>query len=178
MLKQVYLRPMDVFVLCKIVSLEDPRTAQAELARSLLVNPAQITESLQRSATCHLFNAKRRVVVVRAFTEFLQHGIKYAFPWTKGSETRGIPTADAAPPLRHQLTQHLVPPVWASPLGTIRGVEIAPLHPTAPKVVLNDSSFYEVLALVDTMRNIRARESDLAWGELRLRLDKYESKIG
>jgi hypothetical protein len=39
---------------------------------------------------------------------------------------------------------------------------MAPLYGTLPEAVLNDSKFYELIALVDTLRIGRVRERNLA----------------
>lgn len=86
--------------------------------------------------------------------------------------TRGVPTSWAAPPLnRHIAPSPEPPPVWPHPEGSIRGLELTPLHKTAPKVALADVKIYELLALVDCIREGRARERDIAVKELTQRID-------
>lgn len=108
--------------------------------------------------------------------EFLVHGVQYAFPIHRGGPTRGIPTAEAAPPL----SQHVMPPppselppVWPFAEGTVRGVEFPPLYKNVPKAALRDPRLYELLALVDAIRDGRAREREIAVRELTSRIDAF-----
>ncbi len=46
--------------------------------------------------------------------------------------------------------------------GTVRGVALAPLYPTAPEAARKDSALYELLALFDAVRSGQAREREIA----------------
>jgi hypothetical protein len=108
-----------------------------------------------------------------ALLEFLLHGIRYAFPAEKGTLTRGVPTGYAAPPLLESIAASSEPPpVWPYADGSVRGYSFVPLHKNVPKAALEDSKFYELLALVDALRDGRARERELAGRELKNRLEK------
>jgi hypothetical protein len=56
--------------------------------------------------------------------------------------------------------------VWTFPEGPQRGVSLEPLYKTAPAAALRDPFFYELLALIDALREGRARERKLAEKEL------------
>ena len=53
----------------------------------------------------------------------------------------------------------------------MRGYAFSPLYPSVPAAALQDSRLYELLALVDAIRDGRARERNLAAKELEARLD-------
>jgi hypothetical protein len=107
-----------------------------------------------------------------ALEEFLLHGVKYAFPPERGELTRGVPTAHAAEPLRSLISAGSdAPPVWPFPEGKTRGYSFAPLYKTVPKAALRDKYLYELLALVDAIRDGKSRERLLAEKELKLRLE-------
>jgi hypothetical protein len=111
--------------------------------------------------------------LLKAVEEFLLHGVKYAFPARRGEATRGRPTAYAAPPLNATIAAgEELPPVWPDPTGEVRGVTFEPLHKSAPKAVERDPSLYELLALLDALRDGRARERAIAERELSARLRK------
>jgi len=98
-----------------------------------------------------------------AIEEFLIHGLKYAFPAERGEPTRGVPTSYAAEPLRQVIALGDEPlPVWPYPTGSQRGISFGPLYKQAPKAALRDPVLYEFLALVDALRDGRARERKLA----------------
>ncbi len=85
--------------------------------------------------------------------------------------TRGMPTAWAAPPLSEQIAAgDEPPPVWPDPEGEARGIAFEPLYRSAPKAAKRDRALYEMLALVDALRDGRARERQLAAKELKARL--------
>jgi hypothetical protein len=108
--------------------------------------------------------------LLQAVEEFLVHGVKYAFPAKRGEVTRGVPTSYAGPPLNGKLAADDLPPVWPHPEGAARGVALEPLYPSAPAAALRDPALYELLALIDAIREGRARERKLAEDELRARI--------
>jgi hypothetical protein len=60
--------------------------------------------------------------------------------------------------------------VWPDAEGDVRGVTLEPLHKTAPKAARKDPVLHELLALIDALRDGRARERQLAEHELSARL--------
>lgn len=75
----------------------------------------------------------------------------------------GVPTAHAAPPLNAQIAPSAdPPPVWPSIEGTVRGISMIPLYPSAPAAALRNLALYENLALFDAVRAGNARERALA----------------
>ncbi len=54
----------------------------------------------------------------------------------------------------------------------MRGYEYSPLYRSVPKAVSRDNALYELLALVDAIRDGRARERELAVKLLTERLEK------
>jgi hypothetical protein len=113
-----------------------------------------------------------------ALEEFLIHGVKYTFPAERGGLTRGMPTSYAAQPLCRLIKagSELVP-VWADPNGTMRGISLVPLYKTVPEAAKGDSQLYERLALIDAIRDGRARERNLAEKELKNSLKQIETNL-
>ena len=98
-----------------------------------------------------------------ALEEFLFHGLKYAFPAERGGPTRGVPTSYAAEPLRSLISAgDQPPPVWPYADGPVRGTAFEPMYKAMPKAAIRDPGLYELLALVDALRDGRARERKLA----------------
>ena len=162
---QLTLKPQDLMVLLKLVSLGAKSPTYGELAESLGMSSSEVHASVRRAKAARLVNMEddRPVVVRAALKEFLLHGAKYAFPVTLGSSTRGVPTAYAAPPLASRITQpNEPPPVWPDPKGEQRGISFHPLYPTAPAAAKRDSLLYELLALFDALRGGAARERQIA----------------
>ena len=83
-----------------------------------------------------------------------------------------MPTSFAAPPLSEEIPagNDDAIPVWADAEGEARGYAIEPLHRSVPAAARRDPKLYELLALVDALREGRARERKLAEVGLRNRL--------
>ncbi len=67
----------------------------------------------------------------KALLEFLEHGVRFAFPQRPGPMVRGVRTAHAAPPLTDQIHSNEAY-VWPYAKGDVRGQSILPLYPTIP----------------------------------------------
>ena len=52
----------------------------------------------------------------------------------------------------------------------MRGYSLTPLYPSVPAAAVRDAKLYELLALVDAIRDGRARERSLAAKEIHARL--------
>jgi len=122
-------------------------------------------EAMMKFVKPVLFDQPRRLSRVRVY------GGLASFPPDHGGLTRGVPTGYAAPPLKDIIAQpNEPPPVWPDPEGDTRGYEFSPLYKTVPKAALKDNRLYELLAIVDAIRDGRAREREIAIKELKARL--------
>ena len=165
------LKPQDIVVLLKLVVIGCRHWSYNSLANELAMSPAEVHAGIKRCIAAKLFDQHRKVPIKSALQEFLAHGIKYAFPPDRGTMVRGIPTGFAAPPLSQQIVQSSdEPPVWPDPEGKVKGYSFSPLYKSVPKAVADDQALYEMLALVDAIRDGRARERELAVKELAVRL--------
>ncbi len=163
--QQLTLKPQDVVVLLKLISLGGQPVSYGLLAEALGMSSSEVHASIARARAARLVNVEdnRPIVVRSALREFLLHGAKYAFPATMGTRTRGVPTGYAAPPLAARITQpDEPPPVWPDPHGETRGIGFQPLYPTVPAAARRDSVLYELLALFDAIRGGAARERQIA----------------
>jgi hypothetical protein len=178
------LRPQDVVVVLKLL-VSGGMGTYAQLGEELSLSASQVFRSVDRSEIARLLDARtlppppgwaeeRPVSSPNRsnLKEFLIYGVKYCFPAQRGSLVRGMPTAHAAPPLNGQIQQGSEPPpVWPTPHGTIRGTEFSPLYKNVPEAASRDRKLYELLALVDAIRDGRAREREIAIRELNARID-------
>ena len=183
------LSPRDVVVVLKLVASGPQKWTYAKLGQELCLSPSQVFRSVFSAGAAHLLDNSslpsppgigktqaHRALQSRPsranLKEFLIHGVKYAFPVERGGLTRGVPTADAAPPLSQQLAQtFLAPAVWPYAEGSVRGIEFSPLYKNVPAAAMRDPKLYELLALVDAIREGRAREREIAIRELTGRID-------
>lgn len=168
------LRPQDVVVLLKLVALNREPWTYQRLAVELSLSQSEAHAGVRRAVAARLMSNPTIATgrpIHAALLEFLVHGVKYAFPPKRGALTRGIPTGYAAPPLNKVIVgSNDPPPVWPYAEGTMRGEEFEPLFPSVPFAATRDPRLYELLALVDAIRDGRARERNLAAKELESRL--------
>ena len=135
------MKPQDIVVLAKLLSYYKKKKnwTQAGLAEELCLSPSQVNYALKRLLTAKLLapvlskdndNETKLVPITRSCEEFLIHGFKFVFPAEFGSQSPGIPTAYAAPPLNKIIISgDDLPPVWpAIGEGAIRGIELKPLY--------------------------------------------------
>ena len=171
----VALRSQDIVVLLKLALMGEKRPPYLTIAQELHMYPSEVYTSIKRARESQLVQGPELNDRLNrsALLEFLVHGVRYSFPPKRGAITRGLPTAYAAPPLKDKIDSgEDVPPVWPYSQGQTRGYSFSPLHKNAPQAALEDSRLYELLALVDAIRDGRARERSAAIQELERRIEK------
>jgi hypothetical protein len=165
------LKPQDIVILLKLIVWHKGGWSYAMLSKELFMSVSEVHKGIKRSVEARLFNPENKTIFKNAFEEYLIHGVKYAYPPHRGGQTRGIPTGYAAPPLNTMISQPLDnPPVWPYPEGKILGYEFSPLFRSVPKAISIDNNLYELLTLVDAIRDGRAREREIAINELKSRI--------
>jgi len=163
------LRPIDLYVCLFLVS--DPAYIGYEaLASRLEISVGSAHNSLKRLKQSGIVGQDWDVNTSALF-ELVVHGSRYVYYVKPGATTRGVPTADSAPPLMSKISAGDSPHVWPDAEGTIRGAAIEPLHASAPRVALRHNRFYQLLALTDAIRIGGARVRGLAEVEIRRMLD-------
>lgn len=162
------MRPHDVIILIKI-GITEGEWMMKNLATDLGISASEISESLARSVYGGLLSADKKRVMRHALIEFLEHGLRYAFPQKPGAFSNGIPTAYSARPLNNEIFSNEAL-VWPYAEGELRGLSVEPLHPKVPEACMKDEKLYEALALVEALRVGRVREKKLAILELKNRL--------
>ena len=163
------LRPMDIAVLLRLTQEGAPVRTFHQLASDLLLSSSEVHASIGRTAHSGLlrFDGRQKLVNRTGLLEFLEHGLRYAFPAEKGGLTRGLPTTYAAEPLRSLLQSDKgPPPVWPHGEGKERGYSFAPLYKHAPEAALKCPALYELFSLADALRDGRVRERALALEEI------------
>ena len=167
------MKPVDIIVAAKLVSVAISGIPYAALAEALGISTSEAHASAKRLVGARLFKETGRQVPYpkrQALLEFWVHGVKYIFPAELGAPTRGVPTSIGAAPLSQVFP---IPegggPVWPSAEGTARGPALIPVHPSALKAIA-DERVYELLGLIDALREGRVRERQLAADLLKDRL--------
>jgi len=160
------MRPQDIVILLKIVTLHGEAWQLKDLSISLYISNSEISESLERSLYANLINFEKRNVNRGNFLDFLIHGMKYVFPARAGILTRGIPTAHSHPFMKTFISsEHAY--VWPSSSGSVMGQAIEPFYPNQIKAIQEDEELYKLLALLDVLRIGKLREISIAEKELK-----------
>ena len=175
------LKPQDIVVIIKLCGYApNVRPSYGVMAAELKMSASEIHSAVRRLKHSRLLHGAdmNEKPNLSALEEFLIHGVKYAFPAERGGMTRGMPTSFAAEPLCRFINAGSEPvPVWADPAGQTRGIALVPLYKTVPEAAKQDPLLYERLALLDAIRDGRARERNLAEKELKKSLEQIVSTI-
>lgn len=163
------LKPQDVVILLKIIALGEKSWFHHTLAQEIGMSQSEVSQSLNRSRYAGLIDERRKKVNKLAFTEFLLHGVAYAFPQQPGALVRGVLTAHTAEPLNKIINAN-EKYVWPYAKGIDRGQAIEPLFSTVVEASLKDKELYELLTMVDALRVGRIREKEIAKKELEKRI--------
>lgn len=156
---QPSLRPVDAVVALHLVF--HPEDRYEHLSEVLDIGLGSSHRAVKRLAAAGLVLPHRRAVSPGALTEFLEHGIRFAFYPVTGPEAQGVPTAHSGPPMAERIASDRAM-VWPSVDGTVRGDSLVPLYEGAPGLALRSPDLYELLTLVDAVRVGRARERRIA----------------
>ena len=165
------LKPQDVLIMLKLVVWKDPEWSYPALSHELSMSASEVHAGVKRAVAARLMDMHRKIPIKSNLREFVIHGVKYAYPPDRGGLSRGIPTSYAARPLIELVIQpDEPPPVWPDPEGQVRGYEFSPLYSSVPKACKADPELYELLTLVDAIRDGRARERQIAIKEIQSRI--------
>lgn len=170
------MRPQDIVVLLKIISMDNNEWKIIDLARQLYISQSEISEALNRCKIAGLIDESKKKVRLLSFLDFLKYGLRYVFPAQPGPIVKGIPTAHSAPPLNTKIVGNQDIYVWSDDEGLVRGQSIEPLYKNVTDAVKEDPNLYELLTLVDTLRIGRVREINIANDEIRKRF-KLEQPV-
>ena len=165
------LKPQDIVIMLKLLVRNGSEWSYPALSYELSMSASEVHAGVKRAVAAQLMDMHRKIPVKRNLLEFLIHGVKYAYPPDRGGITRGIATSYAAQPLKELIMQpDEPPPVWPDPEGQVRGYEFSPLYSSVPHACKVDPKLYELLALVDAIRDGRARERKIAIKEIQSRI--------
>jgi len=164
------MRPQDVVILLKMVTLHESEWTFSQMSACLQISESEVSNAMWRNKFAGLASPDKTRVNKLALREFLIYGIKYVFPPQTGHSVRGIATAHSAVPVSQHITGGVENFVWKYYKGTRRGSSIIPLYEKIPKIVENQPELYEFLTIVDTLRIGKKREVEIAISELDKRL--------
>jgi len=191
------LKSQDVVLLLKFLANSDClKWSQAEIARNLCISVSEVNAGIKRLIAARLlllvepslgkllYVHKRRESpiqieplyqpILNTCEDFLISGVKYFFPVKLGEVTSGIATSYSAPVLKEYIAKGSDPiPVWPYAEGKQRGMSLEPLYSSVPKSVslFPDPAFYDLLCLIDVLRQGRVREITFATQTLKERIN-------
>lgn len=160
------IRPQDIVILLKITSLKQDTWQLSTLSESLHISISEISESLNRSKLAKLINDDKKKVQKLNLLEFLEHGLKYVFPFQGLTLSRGIPTAVSHPEIQQNFISNQIY-VWPSKSGKVIGIGIEPLLPRISDFIEKDPELYKNLSLVELFRMGKIREQEFAIKQLK-----------
>lgn len=160
------MRPQDVAILLKIISIDGQHWQLVGLSNSLKISISEISESLNRSRIANLIDYNKKKINRQNLLEFLEHGVRYVFPQQPGAMVRGIPTAHSHPLMKNKFISEMNY-VWPDNKGKVMGQTIEPFYPKQVDAIIEDQEFYKLLALVDVIRVGKVREIKYAVNELK-----------
>lgn len=160
------MRPQDIVILLKIITLDNKNWQLKDLANLLHISNSEVSESLDRSLYAGLIDFEKRHVQRANFIDFLVHGMKYVFPAHPGIFTRGVPTAHSHPFMQVFIKSEQAY-VWPSSSGTVMGQAIEPFYTNQVKAIEEDEELYQFLALLDVIRVGKIREKNIAEKKLK-----------
>jgi DNA-binding Lrp family transcriptional regulator len=162
------LQPIDIAIACFLGRM--PGATYASVADALGVSVSTAHKGADRLVRSGLVQELGRRVNRRALLEFIEHGVRYAFPTVIGERRRrGVPTAHAGPDLAAQIVSD-EPLVWPDDSSSVVGKTIEPLYEKAPALRDRCPDVYAMLADIDAVRVGRVRERQLGMQALRQRL--------
>jgi len=165
------LKPQEILILLKLSILDSEKWSYASLAKELFISQSEVHAGIRRATVSRLYSQPDQRPILSNLEEFLIHGIKYSFPTVLGTKTRGIVTSYGASPLNKLLVQeNELPPVWPYSQGKVQGISFSPLYKSVPQAARKDQKLYELLTIVDALREGRVRERKMAIQELQNRI--------
>ncbi|MFD2744739.1 hypothetical protein [Sphingobacterium populi] len=160
------MRPQDIVILSKILTIKDESWQFKDLAHSLQISNSEISESLERSVYAGLIDFGKRNINRGNLFDFFIYGMKYVFPAHPGVLTRGVPTAHSHPFLKSFISSNQAY-VWPLSSGSVLGQAIEPFYANQVKAIEGDQELYKLLALLDVIRVGKIREKAVAEKEIK-----------
>ena len=156
------IKGQDIVVLAVLMEKGAEKLTYAELGKVARVSVSEAHAAVGRLQESSLVNSERRLVKGHV-SEFLVHGLRYAFPLrSAGKMDKGMPTAYAAPIAADSFAATGLLPVWENSKGTVYGQTYEPIYVTAPAAAEGDARLYDRLAVIDMLRGERLRERRFA----------------
>jgi hypothetical protein len=153
------IRPHDIVVLLKLCQTDNLK--QKDLASTLFLSQAEISDSLNRSVFAGLIDEKKKYVMRQGLYEFIVYGLKYVVPVVPGNRMKGLATGHSASIMKNKITAD-IDYVWPDKDGDMMGLSIEPLYKNQLQAAKLDLQLYDALVAMDSLRLRNPREFDIA----------------
>jgi hypothetical protein len=163
------IRPHDIVILLKMITIRKHNWYLKDLATELKISQSEISESINRSQIAGFVGRDKRSVDRDCLFEFLAHGLKYTFPEEPGKMGFGVSAAQSAAPL-YNIFRNQETYVWPNKNGNRRGQFIRPLHKNIAEACMKDDRLYELIALSDVIRIGNRSDKERAIMELKRKI--------
>lgn len=157
------LKPQDIVIAVKLCALKEREWKYSTVAHDIHMSQSEVHSGVKRLKKCGLLTEFSMSVGGNSETqtlpdkenilEFLEHGIRYVFPAEKREPVNGLPTSYGLGHLFKGYEGEAFIPVWEYPAADYFGFGIKPLYKTLPLACIDDFELYELMALVDAVRD-------------------------
>jgi hypothetical protein len=161
------LKPHDLVLVTWVAITRGSTWTYQELSVDLALSVSEVHAGARRARQARLLIGKEPVR--SSLLTVLKDAFRHVYFAELGGEARGLPTGACAPPLSDHFPQ-IDCRVWPDPLGPVRGFSFSPLYKNAPKAARRDPSTYEILALMDGLRDESTRVRAIAYRYLEDRI--------
>jgi hypothetical protein len=160
------LKPVDVLVACKLYSCEEDRKdwTYASLSESLQISQSTLHASVLRCVRAQILATTSLRVHRPRLADMVAVAAPLFFYPERGGLAKGMITATVPEAAALRL-----PFVWAGH-GNVAGVEVSPVHPSAPHACADDQRLYEILSLLDVLRVVGGSAAEKATSIMRRRI--------
>ena len=150
------IKPQDVLVLAKLIILQNQeKSPQKELAKSLGLSQAEVSNALTRLKMAGLLSDSKTHIKKLAAIEFIKHALKFMFPIRYSGMDRGILAGPSTAFVKEKVITSDGPDIiWQDSSGKNRGLCVGPIYPTVTFAVKKDPELYRLLTIIELFRGL------------------------
>ena len=161
------LKPQDSLLVLKYWSLKQSGEGSSSvrgISEAIGVSAGEVSKATKRLLASHLVVERSGSIFVEsgALLEWLNYGIRYAYPQESVGYGRGMATSWNCPVLDSEVVPPIPPLVWPLSGGDVEGALIKPIHNSVPFAASRDKQLYCAMSLVEAIRGGKPRELSIA----------------
>ncbi len=160
------LKPQDTLLVLKYWSLNQSEMGSSvrSISEAIGISASEVSKGSKRLISSHLVveRSGRMFAEKGALVEWLNYGVRYAYPQENTGYGRGMATSWNCPVLVSEVSAPIPPLVWAVPAGEVEGAIIKPIHNSVPLAASRDEGLYRIMSIVEAIRGGKPRELAIA----------------